>query len=298
MKKESNYIITSTPFVNNLAIVNRRINNGNKNPTPVIIAINSSIHTVITNATPVLESDLDIYRQFATETGIELTFTRIKRKYVRKNTIVEPVIIPTPVVEPIEELYGSFIGIGTIINLNPLFQNNAHILKVVRITKNMIYFVRNFDNKGDYSYSITTVNSNLHVHQWVVINPTPEVIKRIGVFNNIVRHNDMKRHNDGFILSIKKNNNTVNITIAPGITGNCQLTVVGAMCNLISYSSNCEAQIREIFTIGRRNLILCDLNKNWYDKLEKILPKKMLHSVTPYKSTNGSNMVICILKNV
>lgn len=82
-------------------------------------------------------------------------------------------------------------------------------------------------------------------------------------------------------------------------TNNCQLSIVESFATILDRHSNDET----IFyitcliqaTLGRK-IILLDVNDRYNERITKIFGKDNIIMYSPYKSTNGSNMCIMLLK--
>lgn len=200
-----------------------------------------------------------------------------------------------------EERAGCFIPSGTEINTNPKGQeskNNYYI--VSKITKEGVYLTQKVSGivPTRPTYPVKTFNNYLNSRTYTVINTTPEIEARIGVFNNIVSHNNFINESKSASISriqISSNGSTTNIMVTAGFTGNCQLSIVGNMVTLMKVTSDLKKQLKEIQNYSGRKLLLCDIRSEVLPQLQKELPKNVFKMVSPYKSSNGSNMVIVIL---
>lgn len=200
----------------------------------------------------------------------------------------------------IEKTFGCFVSIGTIINSDPLNIYNKNYYTITSITKDRVTMAQKGleTYTGNPYYTIENFNDLLNSRTFTVINTTNEIEKRIGLFNNVVISKDFKTDNKTInlgIIPIKKNGSISNIILSPSFTGNCQLTVISNMVNLIHITSDLKSQLRQIHIFSSRRLLLCDVRSEVFKKLEEKLPKSIFNTVAPYKSTNGSNMVIVIL---
>lgn len=299
MKKEQSYIVTvpNRPNAFVASIVNNIQKKSNKKETDILIEIRDKFQ-IFNNSTPVLESDLQPLKQFAEDGGFQLNIERIKRKYTRRTPVVKEEEKTKE-----EERFGCHVGLNTIINSVPNSKGTEFHYKIVLLNQNNVEMQSlRFPNSRPARYTISQFNRYLYERQFIVVNTTPEIEARIGVFTNVVKKENFKKTNGNGSLSnvyqfaVKKNGSSPNIQVSPGFTYNCQLSIIGPMNSLIVNSSDLRAQLLEIQKIDGRRLLLCDLNKSYFDKLQTIITNKEVYqSVQPYKSSNGSSMVICIL---
>lgn len=318
MAKESTYKITFT--------------NGNTISTAPIIqqfadhrkisfqVANSAISRVITELQePIIESRKDhLLRFFGHVNFTEFTCERVKRKYVRKTQLpdapeqeVPQVIDDTIGYTQPENLHGLIVPVGTIIAVFPKGQTyGKQYYRIVSIENNTIANIRVCDIKGritqtyDYRQGIQGINKSLRLKHWHLVNETPAFLEALRTYTNVVPYRQFKRTD-----TERNGNNRViansasyaievegaRIPFSPGFTGNCQLTVLGSMNTLLQLSSDLKGQLKEVYHAAGRKLLLCDVNLHNVKLIEEKLPKSWIHSKMPYKSTNGSDMVVCLI---
>jgi len=84
--------------------------------------------------------------------------------------------------------------------------------------------------------------------------------------------------------------------IIPSATMNCQLSVGGCMGSFIAKSKNIIADLKDIRSKIGGNILLCDIKESYMATFHKKIPAKNIIMLSPYTSTNGSKMNICLIK--
>jgi len=201
-----------------------------------------------------------------------------------------------------KEWFNCYVPVGTLINTSRT--NNAelgaHIHKVISLSSGKIVLQRTTNTLSN-AYTISQFNDYLQTGAFKVVNITPLLKQRIGQWSNVVLFNDFKKEskeNAYFptaTFNIRKHGNNGTMSIGSGFTGNCQLSIIGNMASLITMSSHLKLQLKEIYLYSNRKLLLCDIRSQYLKNLQEQLPKTAFNTITPYTSTNGSQMVICIL---
>lgn len=240
-----------------------------------------------------------------------------KRKYVRKTQLpLPPQQVPEPVAAPKDsdgfeqpaEMYGLCVPIGTIIRTSPLGSGGS-LYRITKITSPNSLTLQPCTNQGKDSgrsteYSIKSLNSELLKRRWTLLNETPEFLKYLKNYSNVVLAKDIKRFDaqktDGdrtlghasYMLDL---DGGYRIPFTPGFTGNCQLTVIGSMNALLAGTTDLPKQLKEIHKVAGRQLLLCDVRHELVAKIEEKLPKDWIHQKTPYKSSNKSDMVLMLI---
>lgn len=117
-------------------------------------------------------------------------------------------------------------------------------------------------------------------------------------------------------LTIKKwhkhpNNESVDFTVGFGEiegvyalvypTGNCQLGSLFNFQQVIGYCNGDVAQVKKLLpdlkkALCYKPLCLFDVRKNYEAKMDAIFEKESIVMKSEYKSTNGSEMIIYIIK--
>lgn len=103
----------------------------------------------------------------------------------------------------------------------------------------------------------------------------------------------------GYYSAQLKNGNSIYVCYSP--TSNCQIYSIASLNNLITpgYSFDKEYQInvlKEVQKVGRKLMVMLDINDKYVDILESIWPKDMIISKILYKSTRNSDMVFYLAK--
>lgn len=201
-----------------------------------------------------------------------------------------------------KEWFNCYVPVGTIINTSRTnnTEKGSHIWRISNLRSGFVNIER-VEGLGSNQYATSAFNDYLQTGIFRVINITPQLQKRIGEWSNVVLKEKFKTAataNSGLSImtfTVNKNGSNATIPITAGFTGNCQLSIIGQMASLIKMSSNLKLQLKEILLYSGRSLLLCDIRKEYLKQLEDLIPKNVFNTVTPYLSTNGSNMVICIL---
>ena len=82
--------------------------------------------------------------------------------------------------------------------------------------------------------------------------------------------------------------------IGVGVTGNCQLVVIGYMDYLLATSTDPVKQIIEIARFGGRRMVMCDVKNDTNIKLKKLFGERVVVS-SNYTSSNGSQMYAVVI---
>jgi len=126
-----------------------------------------------------------------------------------------------------------------------------------------------------------------------------EVIKEVP--KNLLKVEDFKRYNgagnyyDLKHATISSRYGNVRIYISGGPTLNCQMAVAGAFGNFLKSADNMVEQLKIIKEHVRKNILLVDIKDSYMEYFNKKIPKELIIMISPYKSTNGSNMNICLI---
>lgn len=86
------------------------------------------------------------------------------------------------------------------------------------------------------------------------------------------------------------------VTVTSRPMGNCQVMSIGFFCNLLYYAITPEDVKKFVSKYAEkfeRKLLLIDLNLSYVEKAKKIYPEM---TTFPYTSSNGSEMVMCLIR--
>lgn len=101
------------------------------------------------------------------------------------------------------------------------------------------------------------------------------------------------------LIKCKKFNvdgNYSNVYITDIATMNCQIAVAGSFHSLLNGSKNLIEDLKVIRkNCNNRNILLVDIGNNILKTLKKKLDEKYIMMISPYVSTNGSKMNICLI---
>lgn len=158
--------------------------------------------------------------------------------------------------------------------------------------KDEIYLT--FKNKNYYKWEchLSTLidnfkNGNLRLH-----NPPKELETFKNSISNVCKKPDFT-HNAG--IWTLKNPKYLNFQVYPQPTNNCQLACVASMDTLIRRSSDFVQQLREIYNLTSKRILLCDISQSLKSNLYELINKDAIITETDYISTNNSKMCIILI---
>ncbi len=145
-------------------------------------------------------------------------------------------------------------------------------------------------------YTYKQLNESFESGAWELENPTQEALKRLfEVPEDIVPFRDFKADKSTIIPQYNVSHPKFNFQINTGITGNCQLCIVGNAQSMVNGCTNIKAQLKEVYKCTRKRIVLFDLKDSYIDKFNTLIEKKHIISHTKYVSTNSSNMNIILI---
>lgn len=138
-----------------------------------------------------------------------------------------------------------------------------------------------------------------------IVQNEPQVVREVK--KNILKVEDFKVYNEPYYnmtsQTLKSDNDkymSTTIYLSAGPTINCQLAIAGNFGHFLTIANNIVDQLKVIQQRTRKNILLVDIKQCYMKYFNEKIPEKNIITVSPYKSTNGSNMNICLinLKNL
>jgi hypothetical protein len=80
-----------------------------------------------------------------------------------------------------------------------------------------------------------------------------------------------------------------------GPTVNCQMMTVGAFGPFLQVETKILEQLKAIKDNFKKNILLVDIRHEYMKYFNGKIPKDMIIMISPYVSTNGSKMNICLI---
>lgn len=80
-----------------------------------------------------------------------------------------------------------------------------------------------------------------------------------------------------------------------GPTVNCQMMSVGAFGAFLQRETKVLDQLKAIKDNFNKNILLTDIKEEYMKYFYEKIPKEMIIMISPYTSTNGSKMNICLI---
>jgi len=113
----------------------------------------------------------------------------------------------------------------------------------------------------------------------------------------IVNRKDIIANNSSDQVYICKMETYSSFQIIKSPFGNCQIFSIKFFYKLLIQKNkiNVNNQIKEIAEKFGRPICMCDIQNQYIETFKNIINKNAIISITPYNSTNGSNMNICMI---
>lgn len=123
---------------------------------------------------------------------------------------------------------------------------------------------------------------------------------------NTVDNTDLNTKEKVFVYKkypVKNTNGIVHIancscSLLNSPTGNCQISSVQYFNHLNGWGEILTKEILASFWMAtdRKRMLLIDVNSNFENFVETIFPGQLIHTKFPYKSTNGSAMILYFVR--
>lgn len=88
---------------------------------------------------------------------------------------------------------------------------------------------------------------------------------------------------------------TTSLYFSYGPTVNCQMSIIGAFGEFIKKETHIIEQLKAIKKFCKKNILLVDIKECNMKYFNEKIPEHMVIMKSPYVSTNGSKMNICLI---
>lgn len=156
------------------------------------------------------------------------------------------------------------------------------------------------EQKPSGNYSFLSINDSFENESWRLLNPTiEENLRLFPTIGNVVPRKDFLKDTVEITSNpqyrVRSTDNKLQFDVSQGITNNCQLCIVGSAQNLLMHCTHPKEQLYEVYRKTGKRIALFDIKENYMEKLRQVIPKDKIILISPYKSTNGSNMNIILI---
>ena len=124
-------------------------------------------------------------------------------------------------------------------------------------------------------------------------NPKPKEEKCIYLKKETFINKD--NFTNRYTLQVGKSWDAFEISITRYVTNNCQLMSIGNFQELLKKAEDLIEELKVIKSVIRKNIALVDIKEDFISLLKEKIPTDMIIMISPYTSTTGSKMNICLI---